>query len=149
MLSVQLTQVYVTQVLHILTAGLLLCDWLRSIENEPPGTALGHDEQKVLNLVKELLAEADISVADGERLSAAALNVWAGTLDEVWVWGRNSPNSKKKKGLKLTIIVFPVLAKVLRRLAEEIQDAAHVGQRDTGLDSISRMDPPSISYINP
>ena len=73
--------------------GLLLCDWLRSIENEPPGTALTHDEQKVLHLVKELLAEADISVGDGERLSAATLNIWAGTFDDVWVWGRIIPNS--------------------------------------------------------
>jgi hypothetical protein len=68
--------------------GLLLCDWLRSIENEPPGTVLGHDEQKLLNLVRGLLAEADIAVGDGERLSAATLNVWAGTFDDVWVWGR-------------------------------------------------------------
>ena len=67
-----------------------MCDWLRSIENEPPGTVLGHDEQKVLTLVKELLSEADISVGDGERLSAATLNVWAGTFDDVWVWGCTS-----------------------------------------------------------
>jgi hypothetical protein len=68
-----------------------LCDWLRSIENEPPGTILTSDEQKVLNLLKELLAEADISVNDNERLSAATLNIWAGTFDDVWVWGRTYP----------------------------------------------------------
>jgi hypothetical protein len=50
--------------------------------------APGPDEQKVVNLIKELLAEADILVGDGERLSAATLNVWAGTFDDVWVWGR-------------------------------------------------------------
>lgn len=71
-----------------LTIGLLLCDWLRSIENEPPSTVLANDEQKVLSVIKELLAEADISIGDSERLSAATLNIWAGTLDNVWVWGR-------------------------------------------------------------
>ena len=68
-------------------SGLLLCDWLRTIENDPPGTVLGPEEQKALNLVKELLSEADISIRDGERLSAATLKVWAGTFDDVWVWG--------------------------------------------------------------
>lgn len=67
--------------------GLLLSDWLRSIENDPPGTLLGREEQKALSLVKELLGEADISIRDGERLSAATLKVWAGTFDDVWVWG--------------------------------------------------------------
>jgi len=77
-----------------LTAGLLLCDWLRSIENEPSGTVLTKDEQRVLGFVKELLAEAGISVGDGERLSAATLNVWAGTFDDVWVWGRTNTHSQ-------------------------------------------------------
>lgn len=79
-----------------------MCDWLRSIENEPLGTILGHDEQKALTFLKELLAEAEISIGDGERLSATILNVWAGTLDEVWVWGRNSPNSKKSFEVDIT-----------------------------------------------
>ena len=71
--------------------GLFLCDWLRTIENESPGTVLAPDEQKVLHLVKELLAEADISVNQGEKLSAATLYIWAGTFDDVWVWGGTLP----------------------------------------------------------
>jgi hypothetical protein len=71
--------------------GLLLCDWLRSIENEAVGNTLTPDEQKVVSLVKELLAEADISVAEDEPLSAATLRVWAGTFDDVWVWGCTAP----------------------------------------------------------
>jgi hypothetical protein len=71
--------------------ALLLCDWLRSIENEPTGTVLTKNEQKVLDLVKELLTDAGIPVCDGERLSAATLNIWAGTFDDVWVWGRTLP----------------------------------------------------------
>jgi len=84
--------------MKLLTKGLLLCDWLRSIENQPPGTPLKHDEQNVLTLVKELLAEADISVGDGERLSAATLKVWAGTFDDVWVWGCMDPDSTHTYG---------------------------------------------------
>jgi hypothetical protein len=83
------TETGITQV--ALTTGLLLCDWLRSIENDPPGTVLSREEQKALNLVKELLAEADFSICEGERLSAATLRVWAGTFDDVWVWGCNFP----------------------------------------------------------
>jgi len=64
-----------------------LCDWLRSIETEAAGTALTADEPKIVSLVKELLAEADISVAEDEPLSAATLRVWARTFDDVWVWG--------------------------------------------------------------
>ena len=77
----------------LLIVALLLCDWLRSIENEPTGTVRTKNEQKVLDLVKELLTDADISVGDGERLSAATLNVWAGTFDDVWVWGRTLSSS--------------------------------------------------------
>jgi hypothetical protein len=118
-------------------AGLLLCDWLRSIESELPGTVLSHDEQKVVSLVKELLSEADISVGDGEPLSAATLNVWAGTFDDVWVWGRNIP-----RGYRLLIAVTPMLAKVFRRFAHEIQKSSQMGQKDT----VSRMEPPSMSF---
>jgi len=67
--------------------GLLLCDWLRSIENGAAGTALTADEQKIVRLVKELLAEADLSFAEDEPLSAAILRVWVGTFDGLWVWG--------------------------------------------------------------
>ena len=92
-----------------------MCDWLRSIENDPPGTMLGKEEQKALGLVKELLSEADISIRDGEKLSAATLKVWAGTFDDVWVWGSIFPC------MQAVNIVTPVLAKSLRRFAEEIQ----------------------------
>ena len=125
-----------------LTKGLLLCDWLRSIENQPAGTPLKPDEQKVLTLVKELLAEADISVGDGERLSAATLKVWAGTFDDVWVWGGTCTQL-----LKLTIVT-PVLAKVLRSFAEEIQETGHVGRGHSRMASLSQMDPPSVSFLN-
>lgn len=92
-----------------------MCDWLRSIENDPPGTMLGKEELKALGLVKELLSEADISIRDGEKLSAATLKVWAGTFDDVWVWGSIFPS------IKVVNLVTPVLAKSLRRFAEEIQ----------------------------
>lgn len=72
-----------------------MCDWLRSIENEAVGNTLTPDEQKVVSLVKELLAEADISVAEDEPLSAATLRVWAGTFDDVWVWGCTRPLSSR------------------------------------------------------
>ena len=117
--------------------GLLLCDWLRSIENQPAGTTLQREEQKVMTLVKELLAEVDISVGDGERLSAATLKIWAGTFDDIWVWGRIHLHSTK-----LTIVT-PFLAKVLRRFADHIQESSRVGHGYT-----SRMDPPSASYVN-
>jgi hypothetical protein len=123
--------------------GLLLCDWLRSIENEPPGTVLTKEEQKVLNLVKELLAEADISVDDGQRLSAATLNIWAGTFDDVWVWGRAYPHLHS-----LLIIVSPVLAKVLRRFAEEIQETVHLDRGNLRMGSISSVNLPlAVSYL--
>ena len=123
--------------------GLLLCDWLRSIENEPPGTVLTKDEQKVLNFVKELLAEADIPVGDGEHLSAVTLNVWAGTFDDVWVWGRTYPHLHP-----LIIIVTPVLAKVFRQFAEEIQETARLGRSNPRTGSMSRKNPPSVaSYL--
>jgi len=76
---------------------------------------LGKEEQKALGLVKELLSEADISIRDGEKLSAATLKVWAGTFDDVWVWGSIFPC------MEVVNLVTPVLAKSLRRFAEEIQ----------------------------
>jgi hypothetical protein len=104
----------------VLTTGLLLCDWLRSIENDPPGTLLGREEQRALSLVKELLAEADFHIGDGERLSAATLKVWAGTFDDVWVWGCTSSET-------YLTVVTPMLAKSLRRFADEIDHVDHSG----------------------
>ena len=124
----------------LLIVGLLLCDWLRSIENEPQGTVLTKDEQKVLNLVSELLMEADISAGDDERLSAATLNVWAGIFDDVWVWGRTCLHLHP-----LLIIVTPVLAKVLRRFAEEIQATAHLARSHSRMGSMSHMT--AASYL--
>lgn len=121
-------------------AALLLCDWLRSIENEPQGTVLTKAEQKALNLVSELLMEADISAGDNERLSAATLNVWAGIFDDVWVWGRTYLHL-----YPLLIIVTPVLAKVLRRFAEEIQATAHPGRSHPRNGSMSHMT--AASYL--
>ena len=119
--------------------GLLLCDWLRSIENDPPGTKRGREEQRILNLVNELLGEADISIRDDEKLSAATLKVWAGTFDDVWVWGSIFVL------VKALTIVTPMLAKSLRRFAEEIQDAGSPShRRDTLMDTF-RMNPPSFT----
>lgn len=96
-----------------------------------------------MTLVKELLAEADISVGDGERLSAATLKVWAGTFDDVWVWG-----CMILRILTLTIVT-PVLAKVLRSFADEIQETSHIGRVAARIADLSRMDPPAVSYVNP
>jgi hypothetical protein len=108
--------------------GLLLCDWLRSIENDPSGTILSKEEQRAVNLIKELLSEADIAIREGERLSAATLRVWAGTFDDVWVWGSTSPPTHT------LIAVTPMLANGLRRFADEIQNldtTSQFGKRDT------------------
>jgi hypothetical protein len=119
--------------------GLLLCDWLRSIENDPPGTKRDRDEQKVLNLVNELLGEADISIRDDERLSAATLKVWAGTFDDVWVWGSMFLTFTR------LMLVTPMLAKSLRRFAEEIQDAESSSRRRDTFTDTFRMNPPSFT----
>ncbi len=48
----------------------------------------------------------------------------------------------------LLMIVTPVLAKVLRRFAEEIQETAHLSRDNPRMDSMSRTNPPSVgSYL--
>ncbi|KAF2502680.1 hypothetical protein BU16DRAFT_16843 [Lophium mytilinum] len=68
-------------------SALFLTKWIHTVEKSSAVQDPDEGERKILDQVKELLAEVESDYSGDSSLAAAVATTWASLLDDVWVWG--------------------------------------------------------------